>query len=362
MITNAKVRALSRQNLSISYILSPLAFWAFGFKQMLKQVFVVCLRCAGGIRTGGYPKSSPIPGPLGHTRPGDWDFLWTPARLALKAVPSLRPGQLVSACPGLMSVTKKVSQGACQAYAIRHTVTSFCTMLHFHSCGWLHAPCACCLDVLCMQYTKTHACNCTGYTLCAQLAQKQDTSENMISARFTVISASSFCILHSQRRLPVTLHTALGEELAWSVMPRSFMLPDELPQLRALADKARAAAAGAGATNANANAGDEGPGSRINSHACASSSGASARQCGANLSELWILKTPQHLGKGLKLVTLEQASLTYLLSGCSCCSNSSPHPCAGCGDAKRGPGMLPASCFDGEAAMPGCVMPHTRDM
>eukprot|EP00198_Chlamydomonas_reinhardtii_P004771 XP_001694107.1 predicted protein [Chlamydomonas reinhardtii] len=61
----------------------------------------------GGVRIGGYPKAAPVAGPLGWQRPGDWDFLWAPARLALKAIPHLKPGQLVSACPGLMSITKK---------------------------------------------------------------------------------------------------------------------------------------------------------------------------------------------------------------------------------------------------------------
>ena len=62
---------------------------------------------AGGVRTGGYPKCSPLPGPLGHQRGGDWDFLWSPARTALMAVPGLKPGQLVSALPGMTSLTKK---------------------------------------------------------------------------------------------------------------------------------------------------------------------------------------------------------------------------------------------------------------
>ncbi|PNH12996.1 hypothetical protein TSOC_000073, partial [Tetrabaena socialis] len=65
-----------------------------------------------GVRTGGYPKSAPMPGPLGWQRAGDWDFLWAPARLALKALPHVKPGQLVSACPGLMSITKKVGAEA----------------------------------------------------------------------------------------------------------------------------------------------------------------------------------------------------------------------------------------------------------
>ena len=52
-------------------------------------------------------QAAPIPGPLGCQRPSDWDLLWSPARLALKALP-VKPGQLISAVPGLMSVTRKV--------------------------------------------------------------------------------------------------------------------------------------------------------------------------------------------------------------------------------------------------------------
>jgi hypothetical protein len=63
----------------------------------------------GGVRTGGYPKTAPVSGPLGFQRPSDWDLLWSPARSALKAVPSLKAGQLVSAVPGLYSLTKKVT-------------------------------------------------------------------------------------------------------------------------------------------------------------------------------------------------------------------------------------------------------------
>jgi len=67
---------------------------------------------AGGVRTGGYPKCSPLPGPLGFQRVGEWDFLWSPARTALKALSAVKPGQLVSALPGMMSITKKVRPGA----------------------------------------------------------------------------------------------------------------------------------------------------------------------------------------------------------------------------------------------------------
>eukprot|EP00983_Pelagomonas_calceolata_P039596 1137241-Pelagomonas_calceolata.AAC.1 len=38
----------------------------------------------GGVRTGGYPKAAPVPGPLGFDRTSEWDLLWSPARLALK--------------------------------------------------------------------------------------------------------------------------------------------------------------------------------------------------------------------------------------------------------------------------------------
>jgi hypothetical protein len=62
----------------------------------------------GGVRTGGYPKAAPISGPLGCQRLSDWDMLWSPARSALRAVPLLKPGQLVSAVPGMYSLTKKV--------------------------------------------------------------------------------------------------------------------------------------------------------------------------------------------------------------------------------------------------------------
>lgn len=67
---------------------------------------------AGGVRTGGYPKTAPVSGPLGFQRPSDWDLLWSPARSALKAVPTLKAGQLVSAVPGLYSLTKKVRPAA----------------------------------------------------------------------------------------------------------------------------------------------------------------------------------------------------------------------------------------------------------
>lgn len=72
---------------------------------------------------------------------------------------------------------------------------------------------------------------------------------------------------NQQRRLPATLCEALGPELAWEIVPRSFMLPDELSGLAAWSAAHPEAA-----------------------------------------KELWILKTAQHLGKGLTLVPLEAAA------------------------------------------------------
>lgn len=77
----------------------------------LLDVHVIC-HLLGGVRTGGYPKTAPVSGPLGFQRPSDWDLLWSPARSALKAVPTLKAGQLVSAVPGLYSLTKKVRPAA----------------------------------------------------------------------------------------------------------------------------------------------------------------------------------------------------------------------------------------------------------
>lgn len=76
----------------------------------------------GGVRTGGYPKAAPVPGPLGFQRLSDWDLLWSPARTALKAAPVVKPGQLISAMPGMYCLTKKVgpAAGRCQ----RNTYTA----------------------------------------------------------------------------------------------------------------------------------------------------------------------------------------------------------------------------------------------
>ena len=152
----------------------------------------------GGVRTGGYPKAAPIPGPLGCQRPGDWDLLWSPARLALKALPA-QPGQLVSAVPGMMSLTRK-------------------------------------------------------------------------------------------RKLSLTLKQALGEQLAFGVMPTTFSLPDEIDAFRRhLASEREQQQQGP--------QGEEAGGALQGGEARGSSAG----------EELWILKTAQHLGKGLKLVTADEA-------------------------------------------------------
>ncbi|GAX74824.1 hypothetical protein CEUSTIGMA_g2271.t1 [Chlamydomonas eustigma] len=159
---------------------------------------------AGGVRIGGYPKASPIPGPLGFQRPEDWDFLWAPARLALKALPA-RPGQLVSACPGMMSLTRK-------------------------------------------------------------------------------------------RQLSMTLKGSLGEDLAFSIIPRTFSLPDELEAFKKYLEKQRSAK-----QVKNGSAAEEEAAGRCKELAVGNSAAASDR------NDLWILKTAQHLGKGLKLVTADEA-------------------------------------------------------
>lgn len=158
------------------------------------------LFASGGIRTGGWPKASPIPGPLGYQRPSDWDFLWSPARLALKSLPLVREGQLVSAFPGLMSLTKK-------------------------------------------------------------------------------------------RELSLTLKAALGEEEAFQIMPRTYSLPDEMGQLRQFLAQ------------------DTFPSSSPLNSATVPTSSASASASSPSSSDLpplWILKTAQHLGAGLKLLPADQ--------------------------------------------------------
>ncbi|KXZ53247.1 TTL5 protein [Gonium pectorale] len=82
----------------------------------------------------------------------------------------------------------------------------------------------------------------------------------------------------AQRRLPATLKEALGEALAWDIVPHSFSLPEELQLLAAHAAAIRERLPGSSGPRGNP-------------------------------TELWILKTAQHLGKGLKLVPLDTVAL-----------------------------------------------------
>ncbi len=109
-------------------------------------------------------------------------------------------------------------------------------------------------------------------------------------------------------------------------MPRSFSLPDELQQLAAFANAAKAGAAAAPVAAAPAVAtlptgpvADEDPETAAQQQQACSAGGnpqagpgsASTLSPGVPLpqpQELWMLKTAQHLGKGLKLVPLEAAA------------------------------------------------------
>jgi hypothetical protein len=77
--------------------------------------------------------------------------------------------------------------------------------------------------------------------------------------------------VRAQRRLSVTLKEALGEREAFSLMPRTFALPDETAEWRAWVQQQEAA-------RLSQPQGQRGP------------------------ERLWVLKTAQHLGKGLKLL------------------------------------------------------------
>jgi hypothetical protein len=164
---------------------------------------------------------------------------------------------------------------------------------------------------------------------------------------------SAGCLCHDlspyiQRRLSVTLRAAYGEG-AWQLVPCSFALPDELPLLRQWMGQRlgserqpgrtgqephQPAASGATSTAAGQNEAasrraGEAPEAGSAATARAESSGAAcssgevfqpdglgeasssgAREASASsggaANELWILKTAQHLGQGLKLVTAEQ--------------------------------------------------------
>lgn len=199
------------------------------------------LHLPGGVRTGGYPKAAPISGPLGCQRITDWDMLWSPARSALRAVPFLKPGQLVSAVPGMYSLTKKVSSN-----------------LHRQAHG----------------HARPDAWRLSGFTCSpAQLLGFLCAAPYHLPPRVCALCGIHFrfcLLLLLQRHLSSTLRSAYGEA-AWQFVPQSYSLPSELPQWRAWLDEQAAAGA------------DIGP---------------------------WMLKTAQHLGKGLVLLPGEAAYTT----------------------------------------------------
>jgi hypothetical protein len=102
-------------------------------------------RC-GGVRTGGHPKRSPVPGPLGWSRPGEWDLLWSPARTALQCAEArrLRSGQLCSALPGMAAITRKrrLADSLLRAYGDNDDAEEVCP-LTFELPGRLDAWRAC---------------------------------------------------------------------------------------------------------------------------------------------------------------------------------------------------------------------------
>ncbi|GIL99848.1 hypothetical protein Vretimale_4813 [Volvox reticuliferus] len=109
-----------------------------------------------------------------------------------------------------------------------------------------------------------------------------------------------------KRRLPATLKEALGETIAWDIVPHSFSLPEELPQLAAYAAAASTCSAEAGKVSSGA---AHGTGDMESAAAVAMAAIGAAPVAAARAQELWILKTAQHLGKGLKLVPLEAAAV-----------------------------------------------------
>lgn len=133
-----------------------------------------------------------------------------------------------------------------------------------------------------------------GWCFCGMLLRLQ------LSALTTVLHLSS--PLHMQRKLSLTLKESFGDE-AFRIMPRTFSLPDELDawrQYMAAAGEAydkQATANGSGSGSCQSSGRDEAA-ARADGGACSTSD---PRQ------QLWILKTAQHLGKGLKLLPAEQA-------------------------------------------------------
>jgi hypothetical protein len=92
-----------------------------------------------------------------------------------------------------------------------------------------------------------------------------------------LLTSGSICLL-PQRRLSSTLAAAYGEH-AWQLVPQSYSLPAELQQWRAWLDEQAATGA------------DPGP---------------------------WMLKTAQHLGKGLVLLPGEAAYTAAQQPRCGC--------------------------------------------
>lgn len=112
-----------------------------------------------------------------------------------------------------------------------------------------------------------------------------------------------------QRKLSLTLKEAFGGD-AFHIMPRTFSLPDELDawrQFMAAAGEAyeRQEAVNGGSCGSSdrdsGSSGGEAAARADGSPASTSASDSDPRQ------QLWILKTAQHLGKGLKLLPAEQA-------------------------------------------------------
>ncbi|GFH29208.1 uncharacterized protein HaLaN_27839, partial [Haematococcus lacustris] len=119
-----------------------------------------------------------------------------------------------------------------------------------------------------------------------------------------------------QRKLGSTLEAALGAT-AWDLVPRTFTLPDQLPELKAHLT-AQAALPTPAASPALTTCQ---PGSQPTSLAGVDGEGPGGPKLGGvegpggagvvpgsvgGLSRFWILKTAQHLGKGLVLLPEEQ--------------------------------------------------------
>lgn len=146
-------------------------------------------------------QAAPCAGPLGYTRSSDWDLLWSPARLALKAAAGgvVRAGQLISAYPGLMSLTRKVKRG-------------ILWLAEGRGCGALSTS-RCCRLV--------HA----QLGALSRIFLPLVPSGLLVLGTLMTLIDPSCHIPQTQRRLPATLYAAYGEG-AWELMPQSFQIPD----------------------------------------------------------------------------------------------------------------------------------------